>query len=134
MNVVIDVNVAIAAVASRGLCEAIVELCLEHHQIILCKDILDDSEEKLRKKLKVSGPVIAEFIKVLRSNALILEPEVLEKDICRDPDDLMILGLVVPGKVEAVVTGDKDLLVIKKYRTAQIVSPRTFWESNKKAK
>lgn len=42
MKVIIDANVAIAAAASRGLCEAVMELCLERHRIVLCKEILDD--------------------------------------------------------------------------------------------
>ena len=134
MRVIIDANVAIAAAASRGLCEAILELCLEHHHFILCEGVLAEIEEKLRVKIKVSPPVIAEYLKVLRNNAQILEPEKVEKGICRAPNDLMILGLVIPGKAEAIVTGDKDLLVIKEYKGARIMTPRNFWESNKKEK
>ena len=124
MRVILDANVIIAAAASRGLCEAVLELCLEHHHLILCEGILEEIEEKLRIKIKVSPPVIAEYVKILRNNAQILEPEEVEGAICRDPDDLMILGLVVPGDVEAIVTGDKDLLVIKEYKNARIMTPR----------
>lgn len=134
MRVIVDANVAIAAAASRGLCEAIMELCLEHHHLILCQGILDEIEQKLRIKIKVSPPVIAEYLKVLRNNAQILEPEEVKKRICRDPDDLMILGLVAPGNADAIVTGDKDLLILKEYKKARIMSPRSFWESNRKEK
>ena len=134
MRVILDTNVIIAAAASRGLCEAILELCLEHHHLILCEGILDEIEEKLRIKIKVSAPVIAEYLKILRNNAQVLEPEKVERGICRDPDDLMILGLVAPGNVDAIVTGDKDLLVIKEFKKARIITPRSFWESNTKEK
>lgn len=134
MRVVLDANVAIAAAASRGLCEAILELCLEHHNLILCEGILDEIEEKLRLKIRVSPSVIAEYLRVLRNNAEILEPEQVPKAACRDPDDLKILGLVAPGNADVVVTGDKDLLAIKKYKKARIMTPRSFWESNKKEK
>jgi len=134
MRVILDANVVIAAVASRGLCEAILELCLEHHSLILCEGILEDIEEKLRVKIKVPPPIIAEYLKVLRNNAEILDPEDVQKAVCRDPDDVMILGLVVPGKADAIITGDKDLLVIKAYKRARIMTPRSFWDSNKKAK
>ena len=110
------------------------ELCLEHHHLILCQGILDEIEQKLRIKIKVSPPVIAEYLKVLRNNAQILEPEEVKKRICRDPDDLMILGLVAPGNADAIVTGDKDLLILKEYKKARIMSPRSFWESNRKEK
>ena len=134
MRVILDANVVIAAAASRGLCEAILELCLEHHSLILCEGILREIEEKLRTKIKVSPPIIAEYLKVLRSNAEILEPEDVQRAICRDRNDLMILGLVAPGNADAIVTGDKDLLVIKKYKEARIMTPRSFWESNRKEK
>jgi len=134
MRVILDANIVIAAAASRGLCEAILELCLEHHHLILCEGILEEIKEKLRIKIKVSPPVIAEYLRVLRNNAQMLESEEVEKAICRDPDDLMILGLVAPGNADAIVTGDKDLLVIKEYKKARIMTPRKFWELNKKEK
>ncbi len=134
MKVILDANVAIAAAASHGLCEATLELCLEHHQLILCAGILKEIEEKLRGKLKVPSPTIVEYLKVLRSNAQIVEPENVEKRVCRDPNDLMILGLVIPGKADVIITGDKDLLVVKEYKNARIITPRHFWESNKKIK
>lgn len=134
MRVILDANVAIAAAASRGLCEAILELCLEHHNLILCEGVLDEIEEKLRIKIRVSSSVVAEYLRVLRNNAEMLEPEHVPKVTCRDPDDLKILGLVAPGNADVIVTGDKDLLVIKEYKKAQIMTPRRFWESNKKEK
>jgi len=42
----------------------------------------------------------------------------------------MVLGLVAPGRAEAIVTGDKDLLVIEEFRQARILSPRGFWDHN----
>ncbi|MEI8120492.1 MAG: putative toxin-antitoxin system toxin component, PIN family [bacterium] len=131
MRVIIDANVAIAGAASRGLCEAIMELCLEHHRIVLCEGILKEIEEKLRFKLKVPPAIVAEYVRVLRNGAEIVEPEHVDKGICRDPDDLMILGLVSPGNADVIVTGDKDLLVITEYKGVRILNPRRFWESNK---
>jgi len=131
MRVIIDSNVAIAAVAARGLCEAVLELCLERHRLVLSEGILKETAGKLRTKLKVPGPVIEEFLDVLRHNADMIEPEAVDRNVCRDPDDLMILGLVAPGNAGAVVTGDKDLLIIKKYKKARIMTPRAFWEASK---
>ena len=45
MRVIIDSNVAIAAVAARGLCEAVLELCLEHHHLIIGEGILREIEK-----------------------------------------------------------------------------------------
>jgi putative PIN family toxin of toxin-antitoxin system len=131
MRVVVDANVAIAAAASRGLCEAILELCLEHHQIVTCKALNNEIETKLLNKLKIPKSVVAEFMEVLKDNSILLEPELIDKSACRDANDLMILGLIYPGKVETIITGDKDLLVIENFMGAKIISPRDFWESSK---
>jgi putative PIN family toxin of toxin-antitoxin system len=133
MIVVIDANVAIAAVAARGLCEAVMELCLEHHEIVLCEGILTEIEEKLRDKLRVPPPIIAEYLQVLRNSASVFEPEAVDPEACRDPKDFIILGPVKPGHAQAIVTGDKDLLVVKEYAGAKILSPRAFWELEKES-
>ncbi len=130
MKVILDANVAIASVAARGLCEAVVELCLERHALVMCEGLLAEIEEKLTRKLKVSPRIAAEFLKILRDHAEVLEPTKVEKALCRDPDDLMLLGLVEVSGAGAIITGDKDLLVIKAYKTARIVTPRAFWELN----
>ena len=57
----------------------------------------------------------------------------LNERICRDPDDDPILEALVGGEVDCWVTGDKDLLEIKRFRGVPILSPSDFWhmESNK---
>ncbi len=134
MRVIIDSNVAIAAAASRGLCEALMELCLEHHEIFLCEGILKEIREKLTKKLRVSPSAADEFIKVLRSNSRILKPETVVRGVCRDPNDEMIIGLVVPAKADFIVSGDKDLLALGKYKGVPVVTPRQFWNENRKGR
>jgi len=131
MRVIIDSNVAIAAVAARGLCEAVLELCFERHDLILGEGIVREIENKLRTKLKVAPPVIAEFLSVLRHNAEMFTPEKVDRKVCRDPADLMVLGLIAPGTADAVISGDKDLLVIAQYKQARIMTPRDFWEANR---
>jgi len=132
MRVVIDANVAIAAAATRGLCEAIMELCIEQHQIILCRGILDEIKDKLRNKLRIPRPIISEFIKILESNAQVLRPRIIDSAACRDPNDLMVLGVAISGDADAIITGDKDLLTLKSYKGVKIVTPRTFWENSQK--
>ena len=42
MKIVLDANVVVAAFASRGLCESIVELCLHSHEIVLCEELIGE--------------------------------------------------------------------------------------------
>lgn len=130
MRVILDPNVFIAAVASRGLCESLVELCLERHSLVAGRGILAEVEDKLRTKLKVPPRVVAEYVKFLRQNVVLVSPEKLDAKACRDPNDLMVLGLVSPGDAQVIVTGDKDLLVLRAFKGASIMTPRSFWELN----
>lgn len=134
MRVVLDANVIIAAVAARGVCEAVFELCLEQHELIICESLLREIDEKLRLKIKVPAPVVAEYLQLLRSNAETLTPSAVDPKSCRDPDDLAILGLVSPGNVETIVTGDQDLLVLDSYKRAHIITPREFWEQERRSR
>jgi len=134
VKVVLDDNVIIAASAARGVCEAVFELCLEQHELIICESLLREIDEKLRHKIKVPAPVVAEYLQFLRSNAEVLTPSAVDPESCRDPEDLMILGLISPGNVEAIVTGDQDLLVLGSYKGVPIITPREFWEQERRSR
>ena len=131
MRVVLDANVVIAAAASRGLCEAVFELCLERHHIISCSGLLAEVGRKLSRKLRLPHAVVEEYLQLLREHAELLEPAPVKAGMCRDPADEMVLGLVAPGRVEVIASGDKDLLVLERFETARILTPRDFWESTR---
>ena len=54
--------------------------------------------------------------------------EKLKENICRDKDDDEILALARSLSVDYIVTGDKDLLVLKKFESIPIITPRDFWQ------
>jgi putative PIN family toxin of toxin-antitoxin system len=132
MRVVLDANVAIAAAATRGLCDAVLELCIERHRIVLCRGILAEIEDKLRRKLRIPPAIVAEYVKYLENNAQVVEPATIPSAACRDPEDLMVLGVALSGGADVVVTGDHDLLSLKSFKGVQIVAPRMFWETHQK--
>ena len=58
-------------------------------------------------------------------HAHILQP--LESvDVCRDASDNAILECALAGRVDAIITGDKDLLVLDPFHGIPIVSPKAF--------
>ena len=67
-------------------------------------------------------------MKFLRQNVELVRTEKLDPKTCRDPNDLMVLGLVSPGDEQAIVTGDKDLLVLGSFQRSSIMTPRAFWQ------
>jgi uncharacterized protein len=129
VKVVLDTNVLLAAFATRGLCESILDLCLDQHQIVLSEAILAEAKEHLARKFKVPASQIQEIVALLREHSVIVEPTAVPPNACRDPDDLSILGTLLAGGADCLVTGDKDLLVIKQFRNIPIMSPRQFYDS-----
>lgn len=127
MRVVLDTNVIIAAFAARGLCSDIFELCLESHSIIISEHILSEVEKNLIRKVRLPESIAHDIIEYLRGVAEILEPSHANKNICRAEDDVKIIGTALSGNAGFIITGDDDLLVLKKYGKIKIVTPREFW-------
>ena len=128
MRVVLDANVLIAAVAGRGLCESLLELCLEAHDLVLSQELLGEVHRNLVRKIKLPDSVAVDFCRLLRNNASMAIPAAVAPNACRDPKDLYLLGLSESAKVEFLVTGDNDLLESGWPGPTNIVTPRQFWE------
>ena len=126
MKIVLDANVIIAAFAARGLCESIMEVCLSEHEISLSDDLLDEILRNLRDKIKLPRDVVDNIGALLRGHSNFSIPSPLASDVCRDPDDIKILGLAVATNADYIVTGDKDLLVLKGFEGIPILNPRSF--------
>jgi putative PIN family toxin of toxin-antitoxin system len=128
MKVVLDTNVLVAAFAARGLCEAVFELCLEYHEIVLSEPLLDEVEEKLSSKLKLPEHISRGTLDFLRNHSTFVVPNDVPNDACRDPDDLMVLGTADTGGASFIVTGDDDLLSLDSFAGIPILTPRMLWE------
>lgn len=57
----------------------------------------------------------------------IFEPEQVDESVCRDKDDIKIIGTALSGNAKFIITGDDDLLTLKKYGKVAIITPRDFW-------
>lgn len=127
MRVVLDTNVIIAAFAARGLCAEVFEICLSDHTVVLSEHILSEIHEKLIKKVRLPQNTVQNVIDYLRDTAEVVEPEPVDESVCRDKDDVKIIGTALKGKARFILTGDDDLLVIKSYKGVKIITPREFW-------
>jgi predicted nucleic acid-binding protein len=56
----------------------------------------------------------------------LVEPAPLPAPVSRDADDDVVLATAVAADANLIVTGDQDLLVLRRYTTIDIVSPRDF--------
>ena len=132
MKVLLDANVLIAAMASQGLCHLVVELCIAEHDLLISEALLGEVETKLHRRLKVPLPDVHNAVAYFRQASNVVVPVRVEKGVCRDPNDLHVLGAALAGQADVIVTGDADLLVLKSFQGIPIRTPRSFWEMNRK--
>lgn len=68
---------------------------------------------------------IHEMIELMQSFGTFIE--VISKvEVCRDPDDNLLLAMANDGKVEYLVTGDDDLLTLEKFNQTRILTIKDF--------
>ena len=128
MKIVLDSNVIVAAFAARGLCCSLFELCVSRYPIIISEHIISEIYRVLHEKLKMPANKVDEVISYLKKFCETHQYEKLKENICRDKDDDEILALAKSISADYIVTGDKDLLVLKNFEFIPIITPRDFWQ------
>jgi len=132
MKVILDTNVIIAAFSSHGLCSLVFELSLSKYEIIIISNhILNELKKNFNKKIKLPPDKILEIIDYLKSTCILCDYQKLKQAVCRDKDDDEILALGKSNDAKYIITGDKDLLTLKKYEKFKIITPREFWALSK---
>jgi putative PIN family toxin of toxin-antitoxin system len=127
VKVVLDTNVLLAAFATRGLCEAVVAVCFQEHELVLSRPILAEFRQHLRGKFRMPQVQVKEIVALVREKATLVVPLDVPPKACRDADDLVILGTLAAG-ADCLVTGDNDLLALGQYDGRPIYSPRAFYD------
>jgi predicted nucleic acid-binding protein len=61
-----------------------------------------------------------------RRRTQLVAPATLSGAVCRDPDDDHVLAAALGASADLILTGDKDLLVLRVYQGIRIRSPRQF--------
>jgi len=131
VKIVLDTNVLIAALIARGVCHELLEHCVLRHTLLTSDFILEETQEKLIEKFGYTAELAAEAVTVLRSRMKVVPASKLDSPICRDPDDDNILAAALSAHCDCIITGDKDLLVLKAYEGIDIFSPRHFLVNEK---
>ena len=124
MRIVFDTNVLFSAFTAHGVCAGLYEECLQRAQIVVSTDILGELQEKLLTKGGLTLAETREVIRAVRADAEIAKATPLPEPVCRDADDDLILAAAFAAKADALVTGDRDLLVLKRFKGIPILNPR----------
>ena len=126
MRFVFDTNVVVSALLFEDSKPAkILFSALKEGEILLSADLVNEIHVVIhRKKFDryISDEQRDEFLTVLVQTGILIE--ITERiNVCRDPEDNMILELAVNGGADMIISGDKDLLVLHPYRGISILAP-----------
>jgi putative PIN family toxin of toxin-antitoxin system len=128
-RVVLDTNVLISAALSRlGSPFACLRWVLDNATLIVARELLEELETRLaRPKFNkyVDDLRRREFVADLGLSAVLVELSGMVR-VCRDPDDDKLLEIAVAGRVDCLVTGDQDLLVLHPFQGIPILTPAEF--------
>jgi len=127
VRLVLDTNVLLAAVLAPGLCRELVRKHIHLYEIGCSPALLEEFAEKLHHKLGFQ-PTDVPFFVAYRQRVILVEAPPLPMPVCRDPDDDLVLATALMVRADVIITGDKDLLVLKEHRGVRILSPRQFLE------
>jgi putative PIN family toxin of toxin-antitoxin system len=120
--------VLVAAFISRaGVCANVMEDVLAHHELALSNYILEELARKLAEKFDFPPADVRDVRRFLKGAAIMVEVMPLPLESCRDPRDVPVLGTAVAAAAHALVTVDKDLLVLRKFQGILIARPGEFW-------
>lgn len=128
MRVFLDTNVLVSATASRGLCADVFRTAIEFHELVVSEHLFEELKRILRTKFDAPEDLIAETIWLLHQDTIMAPSAPLASVPLRDPADIAIVSAALNGGAGILVTGDKEMIEIKKYGALQIVTPRQFWE------
>lgn len=125
MRVLYDTNILVKVLSRR---ESILRFKkdIENGVVhISSRHILSEVKAVLVEKLGLTKQKAKATPRLLGRQSIIVESKSVEK-ICRDPFDDYILAAAVTGKINYLVTADKDLLVLDEYKGIKIVKPTEF--------
>ncbi len=127
MRVVADTNIFISALMFGGLPGSFLDLALMGaFTLVASPALLDELDEKLRAKFELSPEDAFAIRSKLESAALLVCPTVTLEAVQDDPDDNRVLECAVEGNAEVIVSGDRHLLSLGKFRNIPIVRVRDF--------
>lgn len=136
MKAVADTNVLVSGLIWNGPSASLLDCGALHRvRLVTSEEILAELEAVLSRphlveRLRLREQTVAGVMQTYRAVAQIVEPAPVKlPPALRDPKDLHVLRCAVGADADTIVTGDKDLLVLKKFAGIPIVTPRQFLAS-----
>ncbi|MDH5718780.1 MAG: putative toxin-antitoxin system toxin component, PIN family [Spirochaetia bacterium] len=127
-KIVVDTNIIISAFLFSGLPNKLFkEIIDEKHHLFLSHDILNELLHVLsREKFKLSESQIKQFYEELINITNIVYPQKKLRIVNEDPSDDMLFECAIEANAQFIITGNKHVLKLKKYKNIQVISAKEF--------
>ncbi len=127
IKIVFDTNIYIAAFLRDGLSAVLMRKAVgKSFELVASKEILAELSRKLIKKFGYKKSLVLKFINSMSGYVTIVKPSEIIDIIREDDSDNRILEAAVEGSADLIVSMDKYLLKLKKYKGIAIVHPKTL--------
>ncbi len=102
--------------------------------VYVSKDIVGELSKvllypKIAKVLEKNGIHEKEVLRTITANAKMIAPKVKLSVVNQDEEDNKILECALAAKADVIVSGDKHLLGLGRFRKTRILNPRDFFDS-----
>ena len=134
MRVFLDTNVLASATATRGLCADVLRTAFKFHDVVVSAELLQELRRVLRDKFHAPADAIADLVWLLGQDTFEAHSVPLADMPLKDPADIAIVSAAINGGAEVLITGDKEVLALKRAGSLEIISPRQFWDRERQQK
>jgi len=128
LKLVLDTNVLLSAILVPGTCRELLKGRALAHDWFTSPALLAEFAEKLAGKLDLQ-PERTPLYLLYRRRARSVIPAPLLAPVCRDADDDLVLATALAAQADVIITGDKDLLVLRRHAGIRIRAPRQFMDA-----
>ena len=126
LRILLDTNVIISAMFFGGIPRQI-HLSIVHkvHTGITSSILLSELTDVLRKKFHYSQEAALAVDKQIRKQYELVSPRVSVHVLSDEPDN-RVLEAAITGHCDGIITGDKELLALKKFKNIPIITSNDF--------
>jgi putative PIN family toxin of toxin-antitoxin system len=126
-RVVLDTNIIIASALGGALVLILEKWDAGEFTIIVTTDVVDEYFEVInRPKFGLKQETIDKIARYVYQFSEFVVPEEKIRYIEHDPKDDKFLEAAIAGNADVIISGDKHMLDLKKFRSIPILSGREF--------
>lgn len=132
MKIIIDTNVWIAFLLGKRLSSLKEIFSNEEIEIFVSDTLLNEISDVARRKKfqgKINPDSLFLLLELIRQRCTTVSPGDISEIYVRDPKDAFLLQMAHEIKADYLITGDLDLLVLKKFESTSILTFSEFLQN-----